>query len=819
MYKYFISWRYIFSRLISLFTVIGVALGVTVLLVALAVIDGFKQEFKVRLQGSLSDLIVSVRSQKKYEEIASKIEENPQVVATSPRINGLVLVGTGDSYAGARVIGIDYEKERQATKLEDYIVTPYKETKLMAEKFFEDNVIEERKTSLSWKVLGGGHVKKDGQYPEGMRIICREERKITRPYFGGHRVKENHKAFTFNTQNQIIFVEEIYPEDVEGNVQNYPLSSKEMGSWQTIFQEIKKALHEHDLPMYMGHFSEKLRLENGIDPDNPLSYEEEPELRPILLGYDLMVNSGLKRGDEIALVTGDTGRDNELKPVSRKFVVAGAFRSGWQEIDARICYTRRSDMLGFLRSISDVTHICVKIKNPGDGELMKFQLSELLNRVSPDRFFVERWEDRRRVFLTAIDKQRNIIAFILFLTVILALVMITIVLILLVTEKIQDIGILKSMGATNSGIMMLFISNGVFITFCGTLMGIIGGYLLCQNINAIADYIFQLTGFQIFPKDIYYLDHIPANLTWEHVIHISVTILSVSFVACMLPAFKAAQLDVLKALTSQFYISEGIVKFFRDAFFSCTSFFRRKKNVSAQKESSEEGSKIFFGALGVHHEYPSGDEKLKILQGIDLKVEKGECVAILGTSGEGKSTLLHILGLLETPCQGKVFFQGERWDSLSPALKCEKRNRNVGFIFQFYHLLPEFNALENIEMAARIREDWGKVKKVKKEKAKRLLKEVGLEDRWKHRPVQLSGGERQRVAIARALMNDPEIILCDEPTGNLDEENSAMIQDLLWKFNKEKEQTFIIVTHDKNIAKRADRAFELVKGHLVLRDL
>lgn len=199
-----------------------------------------------------------------------------------------------------------------------------------------------------------------------------------------------------------------------------------------------------------------------------------------------------------------------------------------------------------------------------------------------------------------------------------------------------------------------------------------------------------------------------------------------------------------------------------------------------------------------------------MLKGIDLSIKKNELLAIQGPSGAGKSTLLHILGGLDRPTAGEVFFDGLNLYNLSENERALFRNQKIGFIFQFYHLLPEFNALENVLLPSLIK-SWQERKKMAND-AKSLLDSLGLSGRMHHRPNQLSGGEQQRIAIARALINKPQLLLCDEPTGNLDSENGQKILNLLKEINGQGKTTVILVTHDKDISKIADRVIYLKDG-------
>lgn len=209
--------------------------------------------------------------------------------------------------------------------------------------------------------------------------------------------------------------------------------------------------------------------------------------------------------------------------------------------------------------------------------------------------------------------------------------------------------------------------------------------------------------------------------------------------------------------------------------------------------------------------YGDGVE-VRALDGVDLDIEKGEFLAIIGPSGSGKSTLLNMIGILDTPTSGTILLDGVDITSASQKQRSKMRNQKLGFIFQYHHLLPDFNAIENVMMPLLI----NGIKKSKAKKiAYKMLDEVGLNDRANHRPNQLSGGQNQRVAIARALANNPDIVIGDEPTGNLDSKSSDVIYDLLRKLNKEHDQTFILVTHDERMAEKTDRIIRLVDGKIV----
>jgi len=222
-------------------------------------------------------------------------------------------------------------------------------------------------------------------------------------------------------------------------------------------------------------------------------------------------------------------------------------------------------------------------------------------------------------------------------------------------------------------------------------------------------------------------------------------------------------------------------------------------------------------ARNLHKSYQKGKLSIPVLQGVDFAVGQGEFAAMVGQSGSGKSTLLHLLATLDAPDTGEICFEGQRIDNLPPARRDRIRNRSLGMIFQFYHLLPELTTLENVLIPVMISDGiWGYWRRRRRsiQRATTLLEMVGLSHRLNHKPRELSGGEMQRAAIARSLITAPKVLLADEPTGNLDRSNGAEILEILRTLNREENLTIVMVTHDPAIAEQADCSVRLVEGQV-----
>ncbi|MDK1683938.1 lipoprotein-releasing ABC transporter ATP-binding protein LolD [Acinetobacter terrestris] len=221
-------------------------------------------------------------------------------------------------------------------------------------------------------------------------------------------------------------------------------------------------------------------------------------------------------------------------------------------------------------------------------------------------------------------------------------------------------------------------------------------------------------------------------------------------------------------------------------------------------------SNIVLEAKNISKSFTDGKTTVEVIKNLSLQVKAGEFVSIVGSSGSGKSTLLHVLGGLDGPTEGEVFLNGKRFDTLGEAERGYLRNQHLGFVYQFHHLLPEFTALENVAMPLMLRA--GTTYKQSKEQAEYLLNRVGLSHRMTHKPGELSGGERQRVALARALVAKPELMLADEPTGNLDRKNAVKIFELLSELRSEFNMAMLIVTHDEQLAQAGDSILHMQDG-------
>jgi lipoprotein-releasing system ATP-binding protein len=243
-----------------------------------------------------------------------------------------------------------------------------------------------------------------------------------------------------------------------------------------------------------------------------------------------------------------------------------------------------------------------------------------------------------------------------------------------------------------------------------------------------------------------------------------------------------------------------------------------RRSGDATRPSTSQAT--ILAARDLRKSYRKGQVSIPVLRGVDIEVKSCEFLSVVGKSGSGKSTLMHLLATLDSPDSGEIDFHAKRIDNLPAPRRDRLRNQQIGIVFQFYHLLPELTTLENVLLPALIDSPiwsyWGR-RKALRERASELIHQVGLEHRLRHRPRELSGGEMQRVAIARALMNQPQVLLADEPTGNLDRQTGMQILELLRSLNEAQKLTIVMVTHDSALAKQTDRVVQLVEGKVRLQ--
>jgi lipoprotein-releasing system ATP-binding protein len=235
-------------------------------------------------------------------------------------------------------------------------------------------------------------------------------------------------------------------------------------------------------------------------------------------------------------------------------------------------------------------------------------------------------------------------------------------------------------------------------------------------------------------------------------------------------------------------------------------------SAAKQARNGEPAVNRLVKVEGLYKSFNHMGNVLEVLKGIDLEIGQGELLSIVGASGAGKSTLLHCIGTLDLPTSGRILLDGQELTTLSAPRLAKVRNQSIGFVFQFHHLLPEFDALENVMMPGLIR---GDARKKMEQRARELLAEVGLSQRASHRPGEMSGGEQQRVAIARALTLEPKLLLADEPTGNLDTATSDTIHDLFFEINRRHQTTIVVVTHNPSFAQRMPRVVEMSDGKII----
>lgn len=505
----------------------------------------------------------------------------------------------------------------------------------------------------------------------------------------------------------------------------------------------------------------------GIDPaqKDPLTpylvNVKQSELQPgkynVILGEQLAGQLGVNRGDQIRLMVPSASQFTPMGrlPSQRLFTVIGTFAAN-SEVDGYEMLVNIQDASRLMRyPAGNITGWRLWLDEP-------LQVDTLSQQTLPQGTKWQDWRERKGELFQAVRMEKNMMGLLLSLIVAVAAFNIITSLGLMVMEKQGEVAILQTQGLTPRQIMMVFMVQGASAGIIGALLGAALGALLASQLNNLMPIIGA------------FLDGaaLPVAIEPLQVIVIALVAMAIALLSTLYPSWRAAPLNPLRL-----YVMNKIL-------LQCDNLCKR---------------------------YQEGTVQTDVLHDVSFSIGEGEMMAIVGSSGSGKSTLLHLLGGLDTPTSGDVIFSGQPMSKLSSAAKAELRNQKLGFIYQFHHLLPDFTALENVAMPLLI----GKKKPAEIDaRAREMLHAVGLEHRATHRPSELSGGERQRVAIARALVNNPRLVLADEPTGNLDARNADSIFELLGELNRLQGTAFLVVTHDLQLAKRMSRQLEMRDGRL-----
>ena len=491
----------------------------------------------------------------------------------------------------------------------------------------------------------------------------------------------------------------------------------------------------------------------------------------IVLGKQMTDALGLGLNDNVTLVLPEaTPSPAGVVPRFKRFKIVGIFSIG-AEVDSSLGYIALNDASTLLRLPDGAQGVRMKL----DDIFQAPQVANEIVRELPNGFYASDWTYTHGNLFSAIQMEKAMVSLLLFLIVLVAAFNIVSSLVMVVTDKKSDIAILRTLGASPATITRIFMVQGTVIGVVGTVAGAILGIISALGISHFIGWLNTAFGF---------------------------TFIRCLFYQLLTFLFKMARCrgDCELVLGSQLYCNH------LPSIGEQLKFSLRRRFVM----NSATQSPVVLEAQNIYKSFTDGKSHVDVITGLSLQVAQGEFVSIVGSSGSGKSTLLHILGGLDRPTQGLVNLNGRRFDNLGEAERGFLRNEHLGFVYQFHHLLPEFTALENVAMPLMLRKD-AEYKKVK-ERAEYLLERVGLSHRLTHQPGELSGGERQRVALARALVTQPKLMLADEPTGNLDRKTAKSIFELLRDLREEFNMAMLIVTHDEQLAKSADKILHMQDG-------
>jgi lipoprotein-releasing system ATP-binding protein len=479
--------------------------------------------------------------------------------------------------------------------------------------------------------------------------------------------------------------------------------------------------------------------------------------------------------------------------------------------------------------IGNVSTIQIKLKPGVDPDMVR---DILRDNFRPELYGVYTWRDKQGALLAAVQMERTVLNILLFFIIAVAGFGILAIFFMIVVEKTRDVGILKSLGASSRGILGIFLGYGLSLGIVGAGVGLTIGLLFVSNINQIRDLLEHITGQPVFDPAIYYFYKIPTIIDPFTVFWIMAGALSIGPQDYIL--WRHCDMSEKMKMVSQRHRSiadsapSGECGMGNVELMAAGDPPLRTPHAELRTPHSpfptphspfepSETSAAHLAAVNLKKNYRKGPLDIPVLLGVDLEVQAGEFLAIVGQSGSGKSTLLHLLGTLDAPTSGEVHYHGRRIDNLPAATRERIRNDQIGMIFQFYHLLPELTTLENVLAPLMIGQSAWNYWRQRREfvgRATKLLETVGLGHRLKHRPRELSGGEMQRAAIARALISQPQVLLADEPTGNLDQTTGQEILRILRTLNQEHGLSIVMVTHDSAIADQADRIVRLVNGRV-----